>query len=134
MLMMPTWFAAELAGCHLTRLPIFDLVKMSYVPLKGFTDTHEILNKYPFTIRRKGTHRVLKDSKHNEGYLTVNLNGVNYLKHVIIAKQFLPNDDPTHKKEVDHKNRNRADNRLSNLRWVTHSENNYNRVMPKTTT
>ncbi len=103
---------------------------MSFVPLKGFINDYEILNKYPFTIRNKKTRKPLKDSKHNEGYLTVNLNGVNYLKHVIIAKQFLPNDDPAHKKEVDHKNRNRKDNRLCNLRWVTHSENNYNRKMP----
>lgn len=76
---------------------------MSYVLLKGFTDTHEILNKYPFTIRRRGTHQVLKDSKHNGGNLRINLNGVNYLNHAIIAKQFIRNDDPTHKKEVHQK-------------------------------
>ena len=51
---------------------------MSFVPLKGFINDYEILNKYPFTIRNKKTRKPLKDSKHNEGYLTVNLNGVNY--------------------------------------------------------
>ena len=49
----------------------------------------------------------------------------------LIARQFIPNDDPKHKTEVDHKNRNRANYQLSNLRWITPSHNNYNRVMPK---
>ena len=102
---------------------------MSFVSLKGFKD-YEILNKYPFTIRRKSNHAIANDSKHNMGYIRVCLDGVYYLKHVLIAKQFLHNDDPAHKTEVDHKNRNKKDYRLSNLRWVTPSENNYNRKMP----
>lgn len=104
---------------------------MSYVPLKGFTNDYEILNKYPFTIRRKSNHFIVNDSKHNRGYIRVCLNGTYYMKHVLIARQFLPNDDPVHKNEVDHKNRNRSDYHLSNLRWVSQSTNNYNRVMPK---
>ena len=54
-----------------------------------------------------------------------------YLKHVLIARQFIPNDDPKNKIEVDHINRNRADYHLSNLRWVTPTASNYNRKIPK---
>lgn len=103
---------------------------MPFVPLKGFKD-YEILDRYPFTIRRISNHVVANDSHHNMGYIRVCLDGEYYLKHVLIAKQFLPNNDPAHKTEVDHKNRKRNDYRLCNLRWVTPSQNNYNRKMPK---
>ncbi len=104
---------------------------MSFVPLKGFTNDYEILNRYPFTIRRKSNHFICKDAKHIKGYIRVCLNGNYYLKHVLIARQFIPNDDPQHKIEVDHINRNRADYHLSNLRWITPTDSNYNRDMPK---
>lgn len=103
---------------------------MSYVPLKGFKD-YEIQNKYPFTIRKKSNKFIVKDCKHPQGYVRVWLDGNYYLKHVLIAKQFLHNDDPEHNTEVDHKNRDRGDNHLSNLRWVSHSVNGINRVLPK---
>ncbi len=102
---------------------------MSFVALKGFEKDYEILNKYPFTIRRKSNHHICKNSVHCNGYIRVCLNGTYYMKHVLIAKQFIKNDDPTHKIEVDHKNRNKRDYRLSNLHWVTPSDNNYNRKM-----
>ena len=104
---------------------------MSYIPLLDFPKDYEILNKFPFTIRRRYDKRKVKDCEHNLGYVRVWLNGDYYLKHVLIAKQFIYNDDPEHKTEVDHKNRIRTDYRLANLRWVTPSENNYNRDMPK---
>ena len=40
----------------------------------------------------------------------------------LLAKQFIPNDDET-KIEVDHIDRNKINNNLENLRWVTHQEN-----------
>ena len=63
---------------------------MVFVPLKDY----EILNRYPFTIRRKSNHFIGKDSTHIEGYIRVCLNGNYYLKHVLIVRQFIPNDDP----------------------------------------
>ena len=41
--------------------------------------------------------------------------------HRLVAKTFLPN--PENKPCVDHINGNRADNRIENLRWVSHKEN-----------
>ena len=62
------------------------------------------------------------------GYYSITLykNGIDYRRsvHRLLAQIFIPN--PDNKPCVDHINRNRTDNRLENLRWVTYSENNKN--------
>ena len=99
-----------------------------FVPLLDFENDYEILNQYPFTIRRTRDHYILKESNNN-GYLVVALNGIQFRKHILIAKQFIPN--PNNLPLVDHINRNRSDNHLNNLRWVTTSQNNYNKSSHK---
>ena len=95
---------------------------VEFVPLLNFEDDYEILNDYPFTIRKKSNHRVLKESLTN-GYIQVWVNGKHYRKHRLIALQFLTNPDPINNDTIDHINHNRADNHLSNLRWTSQSEN-----------
>ena len=102
-----------------------------YVDLIGF-DNYEILAAEPFTIRRKDTKRVVSESVNkNTGYLQLNLNTtggrVNRLKHRLIAQQFIPN--PDNLSEVDHIDRNKLNNSLSNLRWVSRSDNLRNRTI-----
>lgn len=46
--------------------------------------------------------------------------------HQLAALAFINNDDPEFKILVDHKNNNRLDNRVQNLRWSTHSQNSQN--------
>ena len=89
-------------------------------------NNYEIWNQEPFPIRRKGTDRIIKESRKDTGYVQCHLSNKTYNKHRIIALQFLDNDDPEHKTQIDHINHDRADNRLSNLRWVSASENNMN--------
>ena len=100
---------------------------IEFVPLLNFEEDYEILNDYPFTIRKKANKRILSESVNSHGYIRVHLNGKQYKKHRLIALQFLPNPDPINNDVIDHINRNRADNHLSNLRWTTQSENIRNR-------
>jgi len=75
---------------------------------------------------------ILTPTKDKKGYLMVTVsNGVikKHCKvHRLVAEAFIPNEG--NKPQVDHINRNRADNRLGNLRWVTNSENQYNTDHP----
>lgn len=59
------------------------------------------------------------------GYLQVKINGKYYCVHRIVLEAFV-GECPENKKEIDHINRNPQDNRVENLRWCTHSENNRN--------
>ena len=99
----------------------------TFVPLIDHDD-YEILNEYPFTIRRIKDKYEISESKNDKGYIQVNLNGKPYLKHVLIAKQFIENDDPDHKIQVDHINHDRTDNNIENLRWITPSNNCRNKT------
>lgn len=60
------------------------------------------------------------------GYKTVDLWKSNQSKkvtiHRLLAESFIPN--PENKPTVDHKDGNRLNNDLSNLRWATYSEQN----------
>lgn len=59
------------------------------------------------------------------GYVRVKLNygdrSKKVMMHRLVALAFIPN--PENKPQVDHINRNRADNRVENLQWVTAKEN-----------
>ena len=98
---------------------------MSWQDLRGFEEDYEINSEYPYQIRRKSDGYVLKESFTSDGYYQVYLNGRLYKKHRIIAEQFIPN--PENLPFVDHKNKIRTDNRIENLRWVSHSTNMKNR-------
>lgn len=60
-------------------------------------------------------HDFCIDNKHRYKYI-----------HRLVAEAFIPN--PENKAEVDHLNTNRADNRLCNLQWVSHYENQFNGI------
>ena len=51
------------------------------------------------------------------------MSGRKYYKHVIIGTQWIENDDPLNKTQIDHINRDRSDNRINNIRWCSPSEN-----------
>ena len=97
---------------------------MAYVECVVNTD-YEILNEYPFTIRKKSNKREVRESLTGGGYPRVHLNLIDYSKHRIVAEQFIPN--PDNLPEVDHINHDKTDYHLSNLRWVNKSQNQRNK-------
>ena len=50
-----------------------------------------------------------------------------YSIHRLVAQAFIPN--PENKPTVDHINRDRLDNRVENLRWATHEEQQSNKIV-----
>ena len=59
--------------------------------------------------------------------LLMRKHGKNYVKNVhrLVAEYFIPN--PNGYKEVDHIDRNKLNNHITNLRWCTSSTNKLNR-------
>lgn len=75
---------------------------------------------------KKGEYRVLKGYLTTCGYKVVKIRRKSVLVNRAVALAFIPN--PQNKSEVDHIDGNRLNNRLDNLRWVTHSENIHNPI------
>ena len=91
---------------------------------------YEIWSEYPYSLKRKGSDKIINEHiLKRDGYVQCFLNRKPYQKHRIIASQFIPN--PNNLSEVDHINHNRADNRIENLRWVSHSDNGKNKTSNK---
>lgn len=64
---------------------------------------------------------VLKYEITKDGYARVCIGRKHFLVHRLIAKAFIPN--PENKKEINHINRDKLDNSVDNLEWVTREEN-----------
>lgn len=81
-------------------------------------------------VRNTKTGRILKPSTDTGGYLQVILmhdhhRGTKRV-HKLVSDAFL--DNPENKYCCDHKNGNKTDNNVSNLRYATHIENGRNKT------
>ena len=93
--------------------------------LKWFTyspETGQFFNVRAWGARPAG--REAKGSLNASGYLQLPVAGRPYVAHRL-AWLYVHNDWP--EQQLDHINRNKADNRIANLRAVTRSENQLNR-------
>ena len=82
-------------------------------------------------VKNTKTGKVLKASDNGHGYLIIDLyeNAIrkSYQVHRLVANAFINN--PDNKNCVDHKDNNRTNNNISNLRFATSKENNQNRKL-----
>ena len=70
------------------------------------------------------------------GYYVVRLRIGHRIKYVhrLVATYFLENTDPENKTKVDHINRDKLDNKVTNLRYATEHENSLNKGKTQKTT
>jgi len=97
---------------------------------------------FEYSINIKGevindkTERIMKSYLDSHGYYIVTLYKNNkekkYKIHRLIGKYFIEN--PNNYLEIDHKNGNRADNTIENLRWCNSSQNKRNMKKRENTT
>ena len=83
-------------------------------------------------VYNKNTKRFLKQ-KNNNGYYNIGLfkNGKQkyFYIHRLVGLHYLENVED--KNEIDHIDRNKTNNHISNLRWVNKSENQLNKGVSK---
>ena len=77
----------------------------------------------------KKSNIFMKQSKNRDGYLQLCLSNrgkpMSKTIHRLIAEYYIPN--PENKPEVDHIDRDKINNNIENLRWVSSQENSENR-------
>lgn len=96
--------------------------------IAGYEGIYQVSNFGSVKSFCKNKERILTPRK-TRIYLQVTLYG-NQIKqplvHRLVAEAFIPN--PENKPEVDHIDCNATNNAASNLRWVSHTENNNNPI------
>jgi hypothetical protein len=92
--------------------------------IRGYSGKYQVSNKG--RIRSLLCNRVKILSLHDDsfGYLKVTLHAVkrkHYRVHRLVAQAFIPN--PKRRPQINHKDGNKRNNGVKNLKWVTNRQN-----------
>jgi hypothetical protein len=109
------------------------LNKEIWKPVKDFEGLYEVSNlsrviSLPRKYLPKSTILKIRIEKVNKGnysreIVCLSKNGKNYVRKLarLVAEAFIPN--PEKKEQVNHKDNNPLNNKISNLEWMTFEEN-----------
>jgi hypothetical protein len=104
-----------------------NLKEMNQIDL---TDFEEIKFHPNYLINKQGQiynkkYKKIMTEQEQRGYKWVKLNYIKCYIHRLVALQYIETDNI--ELQIDHIDRNRANNNVDNLRWVTHYENSLNK-------
>ena len=96
----------------------------------GYDGIYQVSDLGRVRSKKYGRWIVLIPLKHPKGYLQVRLyrnsKGKTVKIHRLVAQAFIPNDDES-KTQINHRNEDKSENKVSNLEWCTAQYNmNYN--------
>ena len=96
--------------------------------IKGYENLYKINSQgVIYSCKHK---KIIKNNNYGSKYkwviLIKNFIRKKFYVHRLIAIQWIPN--PENKKQIDHIDRNKFNNCLENLRWVTNQENSHNKA------
>jgi hypothetical protein len=96
-------------------------------PVNGYDD-YQVSSLGRVRSLKFGKQRILAPRKNTDGYfcIVMCMNGrqTSHRIHRLVASAFIPN--PEDLPQVDHIDRDIANNSIENLRWVTPSQNSFN--------
>lgn len=99
-----------------------DRANKYWVDVEGYNGKYKISNDG--LVKGNRTLKPYLTGKKGNQYLCVKLHGdkpLNIKVHRLVGLHFIPN--PNNKKCINHKDGNKLNNCVTNLEWVTHSEN-----------
>ena len=104
-----------------------ELAQERWKPIFGYDGMYQVSSLGRVRSKKYGKVRVLSASKNNSGYLQVVLCKDGKVKHLLIhrlvANAFIENDN-IFNTEINHRNEDKTDNRVSNLEYCDRRYNN----------
>ena len=96
-----------------------------WCPIKGYEGLYEVSDQGRVKSLKFGKERIMKNIRNKDGYLSVGLRKNReqkwYLVHRLVAQTFIPN--PDNLPEVNHKDEDKINNKVSNLEWCDRKYN-----------